>query len=212
MLPLFKINLLPYREALLAKQKKQFQTLMLAAALVGVGLSILVYLGIQSIIMRQESRNQILKEGITESEAQISKIKELNSERANFLARKQKVEELSNKRFEAARIIDTLNTLVPDGLYLTSIESQSDKKDTYIINGRAISDSKTAIFMNALPGNMFTTPELLNIKRGNDAQEFSLRISLNDKQQDQTDNASSSDQPTDPDNQQQSNDASQASN
>ena len=39
MLPLLKINLLPYREALLAKKKKEFQTLMLAAILIGVVLA-----------------------------------------------------------------------------------------------------------------------------------------------------------------------------
>ena len=41
---------------------------------------------------------------------EIAEIKKLQAEKASFLTRKQKVEELENKRFEAARIIDTLNT------------------------------------------------------------------------------------------------------
>lgn len=63
------------------------------------------------------------------------------------------------------------------GLYITSIEAQN--ANTYIINGRAFSDAKTAAFMSALPGKLFSTPELMNIKRVNNAQEFSIRISLN---------------------------------
>lgn len=193
MLPLLKINLLPYREALIAKQKKQFQTLMIGAALVGVGLSVLVYLGMQSWAISQENRNQTLKDGIAKSDIKINKIKELNDERKNFLARKHKVEELSEKRFEAARILDSLNTLVPDGLYLTSIEAQT-KPNTYIINGQAISDGKTAVFMNALPGKIFTTPELLNIKRGTDAQQFSLSVGIK-SETDNDANDSSNDEP-----------------
>lgn len=73
MLPLLKINLLPYREAILAKQKKQFQTLMLAAVLVGFGLSVLIYLGMQSWVMNQENRNQTLKSGISQADQKIKK-------------------------------------------------------------------------------------------------------------------------------------------
>lgn len=177
MLPLLKINLLPYREALQTKQKKQFQTLLGVAALIGIGLAILGYIAIDSRVSSQEARNQVLKDGITKLDAEIAQINKLQDERKNFMARQEKVEELSNKRFEAARILDTLNSVAPMGLYVTSIEAQD--ANTYIINGKAFSDAKTAAFMSALPGKLFSTPELLNIKRVNNAQEFSIRIRLN---------------------------------
>ncbi|PIT37202.1 hypothetical protein BHC43_08730 [Snodgrassella alvi] len=177
MLPLLKINLLPYREALQTKQKKQFQTLLAVAALIGIGLAVLGYLAIDSRVSSQEARNQVLKDGIDKLDGEIKQIAQLQDERKNFTARQEKVEELSNKRFEAARILDTLNTLAPLGLYITSIEAQD--ANTYVINGKAFSDAKTAAFMNALPGQLFTTPELLNIKRVNNTQEFSIRIRLN---------------------------------
>ncbi|WP_367440478.1 PilN domain-containing protein [Snodgrassella alvi] len=177
MLPLLKINLLPYREALQTKQKKQFQTLLAVAALIGIGLAVLGYLAIDSRVSSQEARNQVLKDGITKLDAEIAQINKLQDERKNFMARQEKVEELSNKRFEAARILDTLNNVAPMGLYVTSIEAQD--ANTYIINGKAFSDAKTAAFMSSLPGKLFNTPELLNIKRVNNAQEFSIRIRLN---------------------------------
>lgn len=177
MLPLLKINLLPYREALQTKQKKQFQTLLAVAALIGIGLAVLGYIAIDSRVSSQDARNQVLKDGINKLDGEIKQIAQLQDERKNFTARQEKVEELSNKRFEAARILDTLNTLAPLGLYITSIEAQD--ANTYVINGKAFSDAKTAAFMNALPGQLFTTPELLNIKRVNNTQEFSIRIRLN---------------------------------
>lgn len=177
MLSLLKINLLPYREELQAKQKKEFQTLLIGAVIIGFGLSTLGYLTFEGRLSSQERRNQVLTDGISKLDKDIEKISQLEAERKNFRARQNKVEELSNKRFEAARILDTLNTVAPMGLYLTSIEGQD--ANTYIINGRAFSDAKTAAFMSALPGKLFSTPELLNIKRVNNAQEFSIRVSLN---------------------------------
>ena len=177
MLPLLKINLLPYREALLAKKKKEFQTLMLAAILIGFVLAGLGFFIIDNIIRGHEQRVIQLKNGIKKLDDEIAQISQLKEERQNFMARQQKVEELSNRRFEAAHILDTLNVLAPTGLYVTSIEAQDP--NTYIIRGRAFSDSRTAAFMSALPGRLFSTPELLNIKRVNNAQEFSIRVSIN---------------------------------
>lgn len=152
MLPLLKINLLPYREALLAKKKKEFQTLMLAAILIGVILAGLGFFIIDNIIKSHEQRVIQLENGIKKLDDEIAQISKLKEERKNFMARQQKVEELSNRRFEAAYILDTLNVMAPTGLYVTSIEAQG--ANTYIINGRAYSDSRTAAFMSALPGRL----------------------------------------------------------
>lgn len=176
MLPLFKINLLPYREALQAKKKKEFQILLLGAVLIGLGLATLGYIIMDSLINRQEQRVLVLQNGIKILDGEIGQIAELKEERKNFIARQQKVEELSNRRFEAAHILDTLNTITPIGLYIISIDAQNS--NTYIIKGRAYSDSITAAFMSALPGRLFSTPTLINITRVNNAQEFSIKVSL----------------------------------
>ena len=72
-------------------------------------------------IKKAETKNWIA--GIKELDAQIVKVKDLQAQKQSFLERKQKVEELDNKRFEGARIVDTVNQLVPDGAYLTSIQN-----------------------------------------------------------------------------------------
>ena len=177
MLPLIKINLLPYREALLAKKKKQFQTILLIAALTGIGLASFGYFVIDSMVRSQQQRVEDLQEGIKKLDDEINQIGMLNQQRKNFIARQKKVEELSNRRFEAAYILDTLNTVAPLGLYVTSISAEDPS--TYIINGRAYSETRISNFMSALPGRLFGTPQLLNIKRVNNFQEFNIKIVLN---------------------------------
>jgi len=117
---LIKINLLPWREQIEEKQKKSFQFVMVIGALAGVAASVFVWFFLDQIIGYQEGRNEALRNGIKELDVQIAKIKELDEKKKSFLERKQKVEELDNKRFEGARIIDTTNQLVPEGSYLLS--------------------------------------------------------------------------------------------
>ena len=102
---------------------------------------------------------------------------------AAFLERKQKVEELDNKRFEGARIVDTVNQLVPEGAYLTAIQniggSDATISNTYTLVGKAISDNKVAMFMTALPSTgVFDIPKLDSINKTDNGQEFKVTANL----------------------------------
>ncbi len=178
MIEFTKINLLPYREEIKQRKKQQFNILMLSALLVGVGLSVLAYVSINSAISNQESRNQFLETEISKLDTDLGEIKKLQQEKENFLAKKQKVEELQEKRSQAAYIIDTLNVLTPENTYLTAVNAENPS--TYTITGRAMSDNKIAMLMRALPSTgVFSQPELLSIKKSDNYQEFTLRVLLN---------------------------------
>ena len=178
MIELIKINLLPYREQIEQRKKQRFNVLMLAAVATGVGLAALTYMGIQTAIGKQEERNAFLKTAIEEQDKKLAQITELQEEKRSFLQRKQKIEELQHKRFQAAYIVDTLNVLIPEGTYLTSISAENDS--TYILKGKATSDNKIAMFMRSIPSTgMFMQPELMNITKTENAQEFSLKVLLN---------------------------------
>ena len=109
MTELIKINLLPYREEIKQRKRQQFKILMLSSLLIGVGLSAIAYLAINNAISDQESRNTFLEAEITKLDNDLGEIKKLQQEKENFLAKKQKVEELQEKRSQAAYIIDSLN-------------------------------------------------------------------------------------------------------
>lgn len=177
MIELTRINLLPYREEIKQRKKEQFKLLMLAALLTGLGLSVAAYLTIESAISNQQGRNTFLENAIQNLDKDLGEIKKLQEEKANFLAKKQKVEELQEKRSQAAQIIDTLNVLAPDNTYLT--ELAADNPNSYKVTGRASSDNKIAMFMRALPSTgVFTQPELLSIKKIENYQEFTLGMLL----------------------------------
>ena len=180
---LIKINLLPYREILEQKQKKQFQLVMAFGVIAGGVAAFLIWGALAALITNQESRNEELNAGIKELDAQIVKVKDLQAQKQSFLERKQKVEELDNKRFEGARIVDTVDQLVPDGAYLTSIQniggSDANISNTYTLVGKAISDNKVAMFMTALPSTgVFDTPKLDSINKTDNGQEFKITANL----------------------------------
>lgn len=174
MTELIKINLLPYREEIKQRKKQQFKILMLSSLLIGIGLSALAYLAINNAISDQESRNAFLEEEIAKLDKDLGEIKKLQQEKENFLAKKLKVEELQEKRSQAAFIIDSLNVVIPDNTYITSLEAESPT--AYKITGRAVSDNKIAMFMRSLPSTgIFAQPELLEIKKVDSYQEFNIK-------------------------------------
>ena len=178
MIEFVKINLLPYREEIKQRKKQQFKVLMLSALLIGAGLLVLTYLTINNAISRQEDRNALLGKEIEKLDKALGEILKLQQEKENFLSKKQKVEELQEKRSQAAYIFDSLNVVTPDNSYLTALEAESST--SYKITGRASSDNKIAMFMRSLPSTgVFAQPELLSIKKIDNYQEFTLKVLLN---------------------------------
>ena len=178
MIELTRINLLPYREEIKQRKQQQFKVLMLGAFAVGLGLAATTYLGIDSAISNQEGRNNFLQTEIDRLDRELGEIDKLQQEKEAFLAKKLKVEELQEKRYQAAYILDSLNALTPDNTYLTALEAESPT--SYKISGHAISDNKIAVMMRSLPSTgIFLQPELLSIKKVDNYQEFTLKSSIN---------------------------------
>ncbi len=169
--------MLPYREEQDKQKKAQFTRFMIFSGLCGVGLLIFTYVSLSGLILNQESRNQQLTAGIDQLNIQIKEVETLEAEKRDFLARKAKVEELENKRFEAARMIDSLNTVAPEGVYLTGIKAKD--VSTYTLSGKATSDSKIADFMRVIPStNVFGQPSLDSINKVESVQEFELTVAV----------------------------------
>ncbi|UOO90396.1 PilN domain-containing protein [Vitreoscilla massiliensis] len=179
MIKIVQLNLLDYRAEIQQEKLKRFKILMGAAAAVGVGLAVVAWMGLAGMVSDQQDRNTLLKGEISKLDKEIEEVKTLKDKHKNFLERKQKIEELQNKRYEAAKMIDDLNVLIPDGVYLTSIEG--DVKNNYKISGKAVSDNKVALFMKNLPSTgVFEIPQLTSITKQPDAQEFVLNANLID--------------------------------
>lgn len=155
-------NLLPYREEARMRMKNEFYRLLGICALLGVALAVLVYLFLNSLISAQERRNEELNRGIAELDKQIKEVQNLEKEKQKFIARKQKIEELQNQRYSAAMIFYDLNKIIPEGVYLLSLNSLGG--NMYQIVGNAVNDNMIANFMSSIPSTgLFEVPELRQI-------------------------------------------------
>ena len=157
-----RINLLPHREQKRQARQRQFVSLAITLAILGVAIVALVHAVLGARIDNQNSRNTLLKTRIAELDSQIKEIDKLRDQIAQVLARKQVVETLQANRNEAVHLLDQLVRQLPEGVYLQSVK-QADKKVTIV--GFAQSNARVSTLMRNIEASPWITqPELVEIK------------------------------------------------
>lgn len=138
------INLLPWREALRQKRKKEFIAAALFAVLAGAGLTMGTKLYYQSRISQQESRNQTLRDEIAELDRQIEEIEALDAQKSRLLARMEIIDQLQRSRPEAVHLMDEAVDILPEGTHLTRLRQDGDQIE---IEGVAQSSTRVSVIM-----------------------------------------------------------------
>jgi type IV pilus assembly protein PilN len=157
-----RINLLPHREQKRLARQRQFVTLVIALAVLGVAIVALVHAVLAARIDNQVSRNTLLKTEIAKLDAQIKEIDKLRDQIQQVLARKAVVETLQANRNEAVHLLDQLVRQLPEGIYLRSVK-QTDKKVQIV--GYAQSNARVSTLMRNIEGSPWLEkPELVEIK------------------------------------------------
>ena len=157
-----RINLLPHREQKRQARQRQFYTLMVSLAVLGLAVIALVHGILAAQIESQESRNRVLKAEIAKLDEQIKEIDRLRDQIQAVLARKQVVETLQSNRSEAVHLLDQLVRQLPDGIYLRSIRQQGAK---VTVLGYAQSNARVSTLMRNIEASPWlSTPELVEIK------------------------------------------------
>ena len=157
-----RINLLPHREQKRQARQRQFVSLVITLAMLGVAIVALVHVVLNARIDNQNSRNTLLKTKIAELDAQIKEIDKLRDQIQQVLARKQVVETLQSNRNEAVHLLDQLVRQLPEGVYLQSVK-QTDKKVTIV--GFAQSNARVSTLMRNIEGSPWLEkPELVEVK------------------------------------------------
>ncbi len=180
------INLLPHREAARKRRQEQFYATLVGAVLLGALLAGFVYLWYEAQISSQRGKNQYLQTEIKRLEAQIKDIATLQSEIASLRARQQAVEDLQADRNLPVHLLNELERLLPDGVYVTSLRQQNQ---TVMITGTAQSNERVSELLRNFAYNSpwLTRPELIEIVAGNVAlsprdqrrvSNFSVRMQL----------------------------------
>ncbi len=157
-----RINLLPHREQKRAARQRQFISLAVSLAVLGLAVVALVHGILSAQIDNQKDRNNLLKKEIAKLDEQIKEIDRLRDQIQAVLARKQVVETLQANRSEAVHLLDQLVRQLPDGIYLRSVK-QTDAKVT--INGYAQSNARVSTLMRNIEASPWLgNPELVEIK------------------------------------------------
>ena len=175
-----RINLLPWREARRAAQRKHLATLAGMVAVLGIAVIILVHGLLATQIAFQNDRNVFLKKENDRLDKEISEIKKLKDEIAALLARKQVIERLQSDRAQAVYLLDQLVRQVPDGVYLKTIKQQGQKVNMI---GYAQSNARVSTLMRNLGSSPhLENPDLVEIKAARVSNkrvsEFNMNVSL----------------------------------
>jgi len=177
---MIRLNLLPHREQKRQARKRQFISLSISIAVLGVAVVALVHVVMAGRIENQNSRNQLLKSEIAKLDEQIKEIDRLREATQALLARKQIVETLQTNRTEAVHLIDQIVRQLPDGIYLRSVK-QTDARVTLV--GYAQSNARVSTLMRNIESSPWLErPALVEIKSvqlpGGRMNEFTLNLQV----------------------------------
>ena len=159
---MIRINLLPHREQKRAARQRQFVSLAIVVAALGLAVFGLGHALFQAWIENQESRNALLKAEIAKLDEQIKEIDKLREQTQALLARKQVVETLQTNRTEAVHILDQMVRQLPDGIFLRSLKQVGTK---VTVVGYAQSNARVSTLMRNIEASPWLErPELVEIK------------------------------------------------
>ena len=161
------INLLPWRQALRARRRKEFLIGIGAAAALAALVTLLTHLAVSSMIDAQKRRNDLLKAEIAELDKAIEQILALEEQKARMIARMQVIDRLQSSRPEVVKLFDDVVSTLPEGVYLTSLRQTGRKLE---FNGVAQSSTRVSAFMRNIDASeTLASPELKVIQTGRDA-------------------------------------------
>lgn len=159
---MIRINLLPHREQKRQARQRQFVSMAIGLAILGIAVVGLGHVVLTARIENQQSRNTLLKSEIAKLDEQIKEIDRLREQTQALLSRKQVVETLQANRTEAVHLLDQLVRQLPDGIYLKAVR-QNDAKVTLV--GYAQSNARVSTLMRNIEGSPWlTAPDLVEIK------------------------------------------------
>ena len=175
-----RINLLPWRAERRKQRQKEFMTMLGLSALAAAVIAFLIVGFYKGQIKGQNERNAYLQDQITQVDAKIKEIDELDKKKAKLLARKEVIEQLQANRSQMVHLFDSLVRTIPDGVTLTAVKQEGD---ILTLTGRSQSNARVSTSMRNLEGSgWMTSPDLSVIEAKGENKglpyEFNLQVKL----------------------------------
>ena len=182
---MIRINLLPHREERRKQRKNAFIAMMIAAAVLGGFVVLMVGIVIANKISTQTQRNDFIKAENKRLDIEIKEIATLKAEIESLKARQQAVEDLQGDRNQPVYLLDELVKQVPEGVYLRSFKQEGQR---VVLNGYAQSNERVSELLRNLGNNSawLQRPDLIEIKaasagQGKDAKrvfDFTINVGI----------------------------------
>jgi type IV pilus assembly protein PilN len=153
-----KINLLPWRDTLRAKQKKNFLEACGLAAILGAMIAVMLYISVGIEIDSQIMRNDKIKAEIAKLDGQIEEVKSLEKRRNLLVERMKIIGGLQSNRPQVVHLFDELVKTLPDGVYFTSVNRSAGRLH---IDGLAESNAGVSALMRKLDASPWLKDPLL---------------------------------------------------
>jgi type IV pilus assembly protein PilN len=174
-----RINLLPWREELRSEKQRQLLNIAGGAAVLMLGVIVLVHLRMAGMITDQDNRNKYLDEQIAIVEKEITEINTLEKEKDALLARMKVIQELQGTRPVIVHLFDEISKTLPDQVVLLKLKRDGQKVK---MEGIADSNDYVSQLMRNLNGSPWLTQPQLSVIEANkakfpDASWFKLTVS-----------------------------------
>lgn len=174
------INLLPWREAALKAKQKEYFSILTAIGLISFALVLAVNFYYQARIDGQNTKNQYLKNEISQLDVQIAEIRTLNDKKAALQQRINVVEQLQLSRNVGTQVLDEIAKIIPNGIYITQLEKQGN---TIYLTGKSESNNHLANMIRAIElSDLFTdaTPESITADDGSPKllSSFKMKVKI----------------------------------
>jgi len=164
-----KINLLPWREELRKKKKKDFvNTIFLAVLLTVLALG-LTHVYMDSEKSYQEARNKILKDEIVILDQKIVAIKTIEEKKAKLLAKIDLITKLQASRPEVVHLLDVIPRVTPDGVFISKFNQVGN---VITFEGKSESNARVSAFMKGIEASIWLTDPKLEVIRIPDKNEL----------------------------------------
>jgi|TARA_B110000091_G_C13780125_1_gene460747 type IV pilus assembly protein PilN len=141
------INLLPWREAALKIQQKQFFSVLSLVGLFSFAITLSISFFYQAKIDGQKTKNDFLKNEVQLLDIRITKIQELKSKKIALQKRIGVIEQLQRSRNVGTQVLDEIAKIIPNGIYITRLEK---KGNSLSIQGKSESNNHLANMIRAI--------------------------------------------------------------
>lgn len=182
-----RINLLPWREELRQKKKKEFLSLLGLGALVAVLLLGLVHMYIAGLQEHQNERNATLQKEISVLDGKIVEVKKIGEMKSKLLSKIEVVQRLQESRPEIVHLFDEIPRVTPDGVFLNKF-SQLGNDLTF--EGKTQSNARVSAFMRSIEASSWLKSPKLDViqspdkSNGEQTSDFIMRARLGKKEVD----------------------------